>query len=242
MRFEAIHDAFEFFVRDIEHDLSKQRSEASIGIERESQIAGLLCQTLHGIFVQAEVQHSVHHARHRKRRARSHRDEQRILCAAERLADFLFDFGKGRDDLFPHAFRELFVVCIKGVAGFSRDDETWRHRQPGLGHLAETCAFAAEQRFVIAAAFFEKIDPFVWLIVVRVVCSGHCACYLVQGLIGRQSYTEIREDAAVEELGQGSRQAKELNPRRERQASRIAEGESLAETHDSMRGSLKRIA
>jgi hypothetical protein len=30
-------------MRDVEHNLAKQRSEAPIGIERETQVAGLFC-------------------------------------------------------------------------------------------------------------------------------------------------------------------------------------------------------
>ena len=64
LSFEAIHHALELFVGDPNNDLAKQRSESSIGIERESKIAGLLCQSLYSLFVQAEVQNCVHHAGH----------------------------------------------------------------------------------------------------------------------------------------------------------------------------------
>ena len=72
LRFEAIHNALELLVRDANYNLAKQRGETPISIQSKSQIAGLFGQTRHRFFVEAEIQHSVHHARHRKRRARSH--------------------------------------------------------------------------------------------------------------------------------------------------------------------------
>ena len=43
----------------------------------------------------------------------------------------------------------------------------------GARHLAKAGAFAAEQRFVVAAAFFEKINPLVRLGLSRFVCFSH---------------------------------------------------------------------
>ncbi len=46
-------------------------------------------------------------------------------------------------------------LVVKSVAGFGGHDEPRRNGQAGAGHLAEAGAFAAEERFVIAVAFFE---------------------------------------------------------------------------------------
>ena len=62
---------------------------------------------------------------------------------------------QGLGYLLPHTIGKLFVVRVELVAGFSRNDEARRHRQTRARHLAEARAFAAEQSFVIAAAFFE---------------------------------------------------------------------------------------
>ena len=91
LRFEAIHHAFELFVRDAHHDFAEQRSEATVGIERKAQVTGLLGQPLNRLFIETEVQNRIHHSGHRKRRAGSHRDQQRVLRIAELLADLLFD-------------------------------------------------------------------------------------------------------------------------------------------------------
>ena len=70
---------------------------------------------------------------------------------------------QGGRDLVPHALRELFAVRVERVAGFGRDNQARRHGQSCLRHLAQAGAFAAKQGFVIAAAFFKKIDPLVRL-------------------------------------------------------------------------------
>ena len=108
LRLVTIHHALKLFVRHAHHDLAKQRSEAAISIERKTQIAGLRRQTLHGLFVQTEIQHRVHHARHRERGAGTHRNQQRVFRIAESLADLLFDLLQAFLDLFPHAFGENF--------------------------------------------------------------------------------------------------------------------------------------
>ena len=69
LRFETIEHTLKFFVRDAHHDLAEQRRKASISIEREAQVARLFRQALHRFFIQTKVQHRIHHARHRERRA-----------------------------------------------------------------------------------------------------------------------------------------------------------------------------
>ncbi len=163
-------------MRDADHYFTEQRSEATIRIQGKAQIASLLRQTPHRRFVKTEVQDRVHHSRHRESRARSHRNQQRVLGVAELLADLLFDLMERVGHLLPHALGKLFVVGVIGVADFGGDDQAGRDRQTGLGHLAESGALAAEQRFVAAVTFFEQIDPLLWLCFGcgdRVVCFGH---------------------------------------------------------------------
>ena len=152
-------------MRDAHHDLAKQRREPSIRIERETQITRLFRQTLHCLFVQPEIENRIHHAGHRERRARAHRNEQRVLRIAKLLADLLFDLLQAVLDLFPHAFGKVLVVVEEGVAGFGGHDESGRHGQSGARHLTESGAFSAEQAFVVTGAFVEEVDPFMrcWL-------------------------------------------------------------------------------
>src|SRR5216684_6492111 len=100
-------------MRHPDNDLAEQRSKATVSIQSESQIAGLLGQTLYRLFVEAEVQDGVHHSRHRKRRARSDRHQQRVLRVAEFLADFFFDLVERLGYLFPHPFGKLLAVSVK---------------------------------------------------------------------------------------------------------------------------------
>ena len=136
LRFEAIHYALELFVRDTDHNFTEERCEAAVSIEGETQIAGLFGESRYGLFVQAKVQNCVHHARHRKRRARANGNQQWIFVIAEFFADLLFDLLQRVSHLFPHAVGKLLVVGVIGVARFSGDNQSRWDRQSGTGHLA----------------------------------------------------------------------------------------------------------
>src|SRR5262245_52206106 len=69
LRFETVKHAFELLMGHAHDDLAKQRSKATIGIKREPEIACLFGESLDGLFIQAEVEHCVHHAGHGKRGA-----------------------------------------------------------------------------------------------------------------------------------------------------------------------------
>ena len=110
-----------------------------------TQIAGLFSQTLHRLFVQPEVQHRIHHARHRERGTGSDRHEEGILWIAKTLADLLFDLLQAFLNLFPHAVGKILIVFEERIAGFGRNHESGRDRQSGARHLAQARSFAAEQ-------------------------------------------------------------------------------------------------
>src|SRR4030095_15006294 len=71
LSFEPIEHPLKLFVSHAHHDLAEERCEASIRVERETQITSLFRKALNSVFVEAEIENCVHHARHRKRGARS---------------------------------------------------------------------------------------------------------------------------------------------------------------------------
>jgi hypothetical protein len=104
------------------HDLTKQRGKAPIGIECEAKVASLCRQSLNRFFIEAEVEDSVHHARHREGCARTDGHEQRILRIAKFLSHLLFDLLQTFRDLVPHSVGKTFVVFKERVARFGGDD------------------------------------------------------------------------------------------------------------------------
>src|SRR5262245_2746364 len=116
------------------------------------------------VFGPADVQHRIHHARHRLRRPGADRDKKRIArlpkgatgqpCEMrQRGAKFLFKSG-----------RPVFAVSEKKVAAFGRDGEPRRHIEAGPCHVAETSALAADNVLDFTAALglarAEDVDKF----------------------------------------------------------------------------------
>ncbi len=77
-----------------EHDVAVHGDEAAVAVVREARVAGQCDHALDGDVVEAEVQHGVHHARHRRAGAGADRHEQRPGGIAEAAADNLFDAGE----------------------------------------------------------------------------------------------------------------------------------------------------
>ena len=146
----------------VEHDLGEHLHEAAIGVVAEALVATEGDQPLHRLVVEAEVEHGIHHARHGELRAGADGDEQRILGVAELLARLLLDDAQRREHLIPHPLGEGFaaVGAVVGVAGLGGDGKAGRHRQPGVGHLGDARALAAEQVAHLGVALGEEIDPF----------------------------------------------------------------------------------
>ena len=75
-----VEDFLEVMVRDAEHHVGIHGDEAPVAVIGEAPVAGFLRQRLDGRVVEAEIEHGVHHARHRRARAGAHRDQQRIVA------------------------------------------------------------------------------------------------------------------------------------------------------------------
>ncbi len=86
-------------VVEAEDDVGVHLDEAAVGVPREALIARGLREALHGGVVETQVEHGVHHARHRHAGARADRDEERVGGIAEALADRLLDVGQSLNHL-----------------------------------------------------------------------------------------------------------------------------------------------
>ena len=139
-------------VIQLQDDIGIHLDEAAIAVPGETLIARLLRQPLDRLVVEAEVQHRVHHARHRHARARADRDQQRVFGIAEALFRHRLDMRDAIGDFVAQFLRKLLAILIIAGAHRGRDGEARRHRQPDRGHLGQVRALAAKQILVPLAA------------------------------------------------------------------------------------------
>ena len=162
--FVVLEDLLEQLVVEAEHHVGIHLNEAAIGIVGEAPVAGAPRQTLHGPVVETEIEHGIHHARHRGARTRAHRDEQRIVDIAELGADTPADFVERRAHQRLQLLRELAAKLVIDRAEFRGDGEARRNRQAEPRHLGEIGTLAAEPVALggrtVGAACAEAIDPF----------------------------------------------------------------------------------
>ena len=154
----------EFLGRDVEHDAAEHRDEPPVGVRRKSLVLRQRGEALASVIVQPEVEDRVHHPGHAHRRARAHRDEERILCVAELLLGRPLDDGESALDLVPQPRRHLLAGREVCVAGLGRDREAGRDRELGIGHLGESSTLPTEEVAHLGVAFGlavgKEVDPF----------------------------------------------------------------------------------
>ena len=134
----------ELLLRDLQHDVAEHLHEAAVAVVGEPAVLRAGLQPLDRGVVQPQVEDGVHHARHRELRARAHRDEQRVVGRPERRARRLLQPAHVGHHLVLDRLRELAALGVPEVAGRRRDREPGRHGQPGVGHLRQARALAAE--------------------------------------------------------------------------------------------------
>ena len=159
----VFEELFEMIL-DAEHDLPVHLDEASIAVIGEALVAALPCQPRDGPVVEPEVEHGVHHARHRDASSGAHRDEQRVVGVSEPCPKQTLDRGEPLGNLLPQLHRIGFAVRVEVGADAGRDCETRRHRQAEIAHLGEAGPLSAEQILHLGAALrrpvAKPVDPF----------------------------------------------------------------------------------
>ena len=152
-----VNENFEVLLADFHDDIGVHLDEAAIAVPGPAGIAGLLCQNLDDLLVQAQVQDGVHHAGHGGAGTGTHGNQQRILQIAELLAGDLFHLLDVLHDLRGDLGVDLAAILVVLGAGFGRDGETLGHRQTNVGHLGQVGALAAQQVSHVRVAFAEQI-------------------------------------------------------------------------------------
>ena len=160
----VVEDFLEMMMLDAEHHVGIHGDEAPVAVQGKAPVAGFLRKRHDGDVVEAEIEHGVHHARHRGARAGAHRDQQRIFAVAEFLAGDAADLGQRGIDLRLQILRIGFAVGVEIGADLGGDGEAGRHRQAEMGHFGQPRALAAEQiahrRAAGRLAAAEGVDPF----------------------------------------------------------------------------------
>ena len=140
------------------HHLAEHLDQAPVRVEREPCVVGPRGKPFGGLVVQPEVEDRVHHPGHRDGRARTHRDEQRIVARAEPLAGPLLEPAHVLVDLLLEPVGQLAAGSHGGAARVGRDREPGRDRHAHQRHLGEADALAAEEIAAAGDWLLEVVD------------------------------------------------------------------------------------
>ena len=127
------------------HHFREGLDQAAVRIPHQARIAGESQQPRHRGIAQPDVEHRFHHAGHRHRRARAHRDEQRLARAAELQAGRQFETVQLRreHDLQSGGQSARTAQVVAAIAGV--EDQCVRNRQPESRHAPQVVALETER-------------------------------------------------------------------------------------------------
>ena len=121
-------------------------------------------QPFNRIVVEAEIEEFVHHARHRRTRARTDGDEKRVRSITEASTDFGFKIAESALHAVGKIIGLAATAGIKRRTNFGRQGEARRHRKPEARHLGESTSPAAKKIVqgvtAIRATAAKSVDPF----------------------------------------------------------------------------------
>ena len=158
----GVEGVLEVLVLHPHHHVAVHLDETPVGVLGEAGVARLLGQAFDRGVVEPEVEHRVHHARHRLRGPRAHAHQKRIGGIAQLLAHHRLQPVEVLGDLFPEPGRVVALVVVERRAHLGGDGEPGRHRDAEIGHFGQVGALAAKQLlhlgFAFGAAAAEEVD------------------------------------------------------------------------------------
>src|SRR5712692_2870780 len=98
---------------ELEHDVAVHLAEAPIRVPCETPVSAYLFESLDALVRQPEIEHRIHHPRHRDARPRSHRYQQWILAIAEFAAEGPFDARDAFVDTLRKSLRIFLPMIVK---------------------------------------------------------------------------------------------------------------------------------
>jgi hypothetical protein len=126
---------------------------------------------------QADIEHGVHHPRHRGARTGAHGDQQGAFRVAESHPHGPLDPLERRQRRIPHAGRVFLPQLVVLHASFCGDGESRRNGNAQVGHLGQAGAFAAQQFFHVGRAFRLAVSEVVHVFLCHACSplrSTHC--------------------------------------------------------------------
>ncbi len=152
----AVERGREHLSVDVEHRLAEHLQQPAIAVPGESGAPADFSQTLHALVVEADVEHRLHHPRHRVHGPGSDAHQQRVVAVAQVPTDLELEPTHGHGDLDTQLARLAAGLEIAS-ARLGRDGESGRHRQPQIGHLSEVRTLAAEQGLLVLVSLREPV-------------------------------------------------------------------------------------
>ena len=162
--FILFQNILEVVMIDFQHDIGIHLDETAIAVISKARIAGTRRNRFHRHIIETEIEHGIHHARHRGTGTRAHRQQKRIFRIAKNTTRNLAHFIERCLNLrFQIRRIGLFVFVIIGT-DFGADGQTGRNWQAEIAHLRQIGPLAAEQithiRLPFGTAVTERINPF----------------------------------------------------------------------------------
>ena len=164
--FHLVDEFLEILLADFHDDIGVHLDETAVAVVCETAVVGLDRESFDDFVVESEVEDGVHHTGHRRTRAGTDGNEERVVQRTEFLADDFFELGNVFHNFGLNRVVDLFAVLIVLRAGFRGDGEALGHGHAELGHFGQVCAFAAEQSASVAvgfAGFLELVNEFLHL-------------------------------------------------------------------------------
>ena len=157
-----VDDPGEAGVVDAEDHVAEHGDEAAVAVPGEAGVAALLGQAHHGLVIQAQVEHGVHHAGHGDGGTRADAEEEGVARVAKALAHVGFERLEAGLYLVVELVGPALSIVEEVAAGLGRDGEPWGDGEAQLAHVGESLALAAEQVLVAGGrldrAIAEAVD------------------------------------------------------------------------------------
>jgi hypothetical protein len=146
--------------------------EAAVAVEGEALVTGVAGDGKHRFIVEAEIEHRVHHARHRGAGAGADREQQRLFRIAECAPGYLADIDErvGYGGLEPVGHLSAIVIVPHTSIGGNR--QARRNRQPEIAHFGKVGTLAAQKIAISRRSFgmsvAKSVDPFGHVLILHV--------------------------------------------------------------------------
>ncbi|MCY1242874.1 hypothetical protein D9M72_558660 [compost metagenome] len=163
-RLLVFEDLFENIVVDAHDDVAIHLDEATVAVPGKTRVAGVVTERVHGLVVEAKIENSIHHARHRGASAGTHRKQQRTVGIAKDPPGHFLHPANAFADLIVQA-RGYFAAIVEiAVAGIGDNGQPRRHRQAKAAHFGKVRTLATQPITIARPPFglasTEGVNPF----------------------------------------------------------------------------------